>query len=288
MNKAKSLNLCTNCLSSGHQIDTCRSSAYKKCSVKHNSLLHTDAQQQNVDNKTSDKVNVDNRGLGTQALSTFMPTNQVLLSTAIIQVRDSKGNFRPCRALLDSGSQSNFISKHFADNLGLQMTDINMTIVGITKLACKVKSKCELEMHSIHSNFKTTVSCLVVQSICDNAPSTPVGIESLDIPENLPLADPDFHTPKEIDLLIGASLFSQIICVGRITLDPSKPIIQLKSLCNFSQAPEVQDQDENGRFIVSHPLKEPTQGLGNSANQALKRFYNLERRLRQNPKLLDM
>jgi len=37
--------------------------------------------------------------------------NCVLLATAQIKFKDCKGNFHTCRALLDSGSQSNFITE---------------------------------------------------------------------------------------------------------------------------------------------------------------------------------
>lgn len=36
-------------------------------------------------------------------------TNGILLSNAIIRVQDFQGKMQPCRAMLDAGSQANFI-----------------------------------------------------------------------------------------------------------------------------------------------------------------------------------
>lgn len=59
-------------------------------------------------------------------------TPQILLSTAIILVRDNQGFLRECRALLDSGSQSNFITKQFSELLCTKPQAINTKIVGIS------------------------------------------------------------------------------------------------------------------------------------------------------------
>jgi len=46
------------------------------------------------------------------------------------------------------------------------------------------------------------------------------------IPENLQLADPEFHKAQRVDLLIGASLFYELLCVGQINLLPGLPLLQ--------------------------------------------------------------
>ena len=39
------------------------------------------------------------------------PRNHMLLATAIVEVQNKSGHYVPCRALLDSGSQSSFITR---------------------------------------------------------------------------------------------------------------------------------------------------------------------------------
>ncbi|KAJ8948087.1 hypothetical protein NQ318_008438 [Aromia moschata] len=57
-------------------------------------------------------INEPFAGTATQSLTSTVPlTTSVLLSTALIEVSDKYGNFCKCRALLDSGSQTSFISQ---------------------------------------------------------------------------------------------------------------------------------------------------------------------------------
>lgn len=149
----------------------------------------------------------------------------VLLSTALIYVFDKKGNRLLCKAILDSGSQSHFISQQLCDTLDLQQYKSNIAITGINNVVSSVTKKCTVMIQSRTSSFKTNLSCFVMPTIND----TDFGkfnIDSWNIPSNLKLSDPDFHKGGKVDLLIGASLFWELIINGKITLGKNKPIIQ--------------------------------------------------------------
>lgn len=47
-----------------------------------------------------------------------------------------------------------------------------------------------------------------------------------DLPRNLKLADPQFYKSLEVDVLIGAELFWDILCVGQIKASAKHPILQ--------------------------------------------------------------
>ena len=49
-------------------------------------------------------------------------------------------------------------------------------------------------------------------------PSIQLNRAKLEIPKNIFLADPEFHKPAEVDLLIGVKLFYKLLCVGHIEL----------------------------------------------------------------------
>ena len=58
----------------------------------------------------------DARGSSTAEVNTYCsfkgkPRNQILLATAIVEVQNKSGQYVPCRALLDSASQSHFITE---------------------------------------------------------------------------------------------------------------------------------------------------------------------------------
>ncbi|KAJ8911557.1 hypothetical protein NQ315_007938, partial [Exocentrus adspersus] len=74
----------------------------KKCSKKHNTLLHFERTESSVEKSES---NQDNQAAAAVvAHSRDAGETYVLLSTAIVQVSDGRGNVQNCRILLDSGS----------------------------------------------------------------------------------------------------------------------------------------------------------------------------------------
>jgi len=59
---------------------------------------------------------------------------QSLLSTAIVLVRDHNGHYQECRALLDSASQSHFMTKKLCQRLQLSIFKTNHLINGIDQI----------------------------------------------------------------------------------------------------------------------------------------------------------
>jgi len=56
-------------------------------------------------------------------------------------------------------------------------------------------------------------------------PSVPIATD-LNIPEGLPLADPDFRQPGPIDLTLGVKVFSRVITGELLELGPNRPLAQ--------------------------------------------------------------
>jgi hypothetical protein len=95
----------------------------------HNTLLHND---------TSEQLGEINNDVNVLNSSTALPIN-VILSTALVQVQDKAGNFTQLRALLDSGSQSNFITESALKILNLPSYNTNITLSGVNNSHSKVK-----------------------------------------------------------------------------------------------------------------------------------------------------
>lgn len=57
-------------------------------------------------------------------------------------------------------------------------------------------------------------------------PASNLKRDAFEFPRNLKLADPQFHRSLEIDLLIGAGLFWDILCVGQIKASFKHPVLQ--------------------------------------------------------------
>ncbi|XP_072392156.1 uncharacterized protein [Diabrotica undecimpunctata] len=244
---------------------------------------------------------------------------EILLSTALVYMQDNFGNFHECRALLDCGSQSNFIQ-------------------GITKITRAMKGIIQSKTCS----YKVSAFMLVIDKISDNLPAFNLNLEIIDIPKNIMLADSSFGVSKPVELLLGSSIFWQLLCVGQIRLGKDKPILQKTKLgwvvsgpvrtidkgvhfsgmvsCDFSalslneqmeqfwkieeldihkKSLSVEDKycqelfnstttkDLHGRYIVQLPLREDITKLGDSYSTAMKRFQNLEKKLSNNLSLRE-
>ncbi|XP_011882106.1 PREDICTED: uncharacterized protein LOC105569897, partial [Vollenhovia emeryi] len=46
------------------------------------------------------------------------------------------------------------------------------------------------------------------------------------LPHNLNLADPQFNVSSKIDILLGAEIFWELLCVGQVKSSPSHPTLQ--------------------------------------------------------------
>jgi hypothetical protein len=117
-------NLCKNCLRPNHSTADCRSKfKCKYCHQNHNSLLHQqdvvlNSIEQGTCNLATPRVNELKKGNG--------PHKVVLLSTALIYVKNNKNKLHECRALLDVGSQTSIITESLAKKLNLNLSNNNI------------------------------------------------------------------------------------------------------------------------------------------------------------------
>jgi hypothetical protein len=229
----KKLNLCLNCLKANHYTNNCKWSGCRKCHKKHNTLLHLDQKSNDEPeakiSQSPRESNNSDQNLNSNIVSNHSCTNtissQILLATVCLQVRDKSGQFRNCRALLDSGSQCNLISNGCCKKLGL-LTKINSAIIGINQCKSQVQYKTDINLISNYMQFETQISCLVMGKVTENLPSSGFDPVHLNIPENIQLADPLFNQKSEIDLLLGSDIFWNLLCIGQIKLGKNKPTLQ--------------------------------------------------------------
>lgn len=215
----KKYKLCMNCLRQGHPASECRMGPCRECKKRHNSLLHTPATDNN-----SYAVAVDER----ESVSNFSNhvSNQVILSTAIVEVSNPLTSQKvKVRALLDCGSQSSFVSKWLKDKLSLNSTQINpLKVIGIgNNCSNNVVECCNLKINSLNSNFNTFLSCYVLPELTGCIPKVKINVVSLNLPKEVPLADPTFYQPALIDILIGADMFWDVLKSEQRSLGVNNP-----------------------------------------------------------------
>lgn len=147
LSKVKERHLCFNCLKRGHRVGHCRSRmcTVSGCGKKHHTLLHQEeappSQKLIPEEKVSESKkevavsqlgsSISNVSCSSVLMAAHHEKKQVILSTAIVQVKNFKEMYHPCRVLLDSGSQSNFLSEHIVNVLRLKREAVQIPIVGI-------------------------------------------------------------------------------------------------------------------------------------------------------------
>lgn len=245
--KISALNLCSNCFRSGHQPYQCRLSGCRVCQRKHNTLLHKQTSLQHTHDQAASITNLSKRndtnqidkpniadGCKDVAASpspsnsvsmSAVSTNQALLSTALVKVTSNNKTF-VLRALLDCGSQSSFISVRAQREIGsYKNRDCYQCVSGLGNTVINVTEYCNIHLKSLHNSFNKAVKCFVLPYITDKLPHASVLVHELGIPKYIQLADPKFYQPSDIDLLLGADVFWDILKTSRLNLGPQRPIL---------------------------------------------------------------
>jgi len=144
-----------------------------------------------------------------------------MLATAIVCVKNSSGVFVPFRAILDSVYQINFVTSRFANQLQLKS---HRSSISISALASNKSDY--IFAQSRNANYSASVATAVNQLITDYHPLLDLNASDWKIPENLELADYLFYKSERIDLLIGATLFFELLFIGQICLGNNLLVLQ--------------------------------------------------------------
>lgn len=70
------------------------------------------------------------------------------------------------------------------------------------------------------------MTCLVVNTITQVLPSKTINVKNIQIPQDIELADPQFHQSSDIDILLGAEVLFELMCLNKIKLAKDQPVWQ--------------------------------------------------------------
>lgn len=286
LDKVKVLKLCLNCLRQGHADNVCRLGPCRSCGVRRNSLLHdheTTAPSAQPVPSTSNVLlhalpqpDIQGQPPGpTQDITlSAIQSNCVLLSTALIHVTDNNGKYHKVRAILDSGSTSSFITESLCAKLNLPTSSTSTVVEGLnSQISCLTKC-CDVPISSLFNNYSESVSCHVVPRITQLIPTTKVDVSTLNIPPHITLADPNFHIPAPVDMLLGADIFWTILGSQNISLGKNKPTLN-KSKLGFLIAGPVSTQRSKITNTV-HCNHLILQNNDDQLHNKLSKFFELE------------
>ncbi|XP_062704113.1 uncharacterized protein LOC134286509 [Aedes albopictus] len=277
---AKKHGLCINCLKGTHQAENCSSGSCKSCGKKHHSLLHLPplSSAPGPQPGTSSNKSAEANTSQSCQMSHFVPNrvessppeelavapppvsaevitqprqSTVILSTAVIKVKDADNQYVLARALLDSGSQPSFISEALCQKLCLKRTKLNSPVSGIGQSVVNVRYAVTLSLTSRFETFTAKMDSLVLQKL------------------------PQFNISQGVDIIIGAALFFDLLEHDLISLASGYPTLQKTVLGYISTVA----RDNTGRYVVRLPFKEEkVPMLGDSHTAALRRFQQMEKR----------
>lgn len=250
----KANNLCINCLGGGHRVSVCGSNSLcKKCNSKHHTLLcFRDSSAVNnsfvsctlgappaqaADDAGNTFVAFD-RSAGTDdvTLCALSDNNKnkllprgpttILLATARIIVVDSYGIEHSVRAMLDSASQSNFISRDCCQRLGFNVNPSTACSVvkGIGGSIKPIQGSVNIKFFSrFDRNINFDMESLVVDKITERLPTVAVDVARLSNFQNIPLADDTYSVSGPIEVLVGASIFPHLLLSHKVQGQSSHP-----------------------------------------------------------------
>lgn len=287
--RAKELKLCTNCLRKGHEEKRCTLGPCKLCSKKHHTLLHFEDKKkptQSASSSYSECVVLPTSQLGSEP-STSKQENitlscthqsQVLLSTAIIGVTDNDGNLHKVRALIDNGSTSSFITEQLHSKLKLSHKTTHVSIQGLYNQHSQVTKRCNVNILSLSdSNYRKKISCFIVPHITQMLPTHKINTHSFNIPSHVHLADPSFHTPSEVQILLGADLFWEILGSNHISLGKNRPTLNETKfgwLVSGTVHTQPSHSNSNNHSCNIHSHSSDTSGATHSFNSNNSHSFN--------------
>jgi len=228
--------LCFNCFAPTHMATVCKSLyGCRICRRRHNTLLHFDKVPEPQQTTERERTTTETSNVSAAAFTlNRLEQNYTFLATAVVLVTDRRRNQRKCRALLDSGSQVNFISGNLAKSLQLECKRSNLPVGGIGASQVRAVSYVEVSVQSRLSGYCVKLVCYVLPTIVNNLQSCETPKEGWQIPDDLmsQLADPSFQNPGTVDLLIGGGVFFDVFSttVPRIPLNVKNVVLNFSNL----------------------------------------------------------
>ena len=204
---------------------------------KHHTLVHRDTSSHVVasvvaasniplSNDPNPVVNIV--AATTNSVSSDIPrAPNCLVMTSKVVVKGPDWRSMITRALLDSGASMSMLSNKVAQTLQLPRHATNITFSGAQATPLQVSqaitqvSLCL--MHSHHPILSITAA-IVPRVTCDLPLQGATHVRDMPHIRSLSMADPTFHLPGRVDLLLGCDIISEIMLRDRINGPKDAPM----------------------------------------------------------------
>ncbi|XP_076635448.1 uncharacterized protein LOC143348736 [Colletes latitarsis] len=147
----------------------------------------------------------------------------------MVEVYDKERRAIECRTLIDTCSSANFMTEALAAKLKLPLESCTVKIEVLNQEDTTTNNLLTATVKSRTSNFKRTLKFFTVPRIANRIPDQQIDRTRIPIPKNVKLADPQFHRPAPVDMLISAGPTMASLSIGQLNLssnDQSDLILQ--------------------------------------------------------------
>lgn len=286
----KEKNLCFNCLSNSHQSMNCTSkSRCKTCQKAHHSMLHFDSLIKSVRSQESSNLSSDvppfvphNMMKKVHQQSTHATTSVpakaftasccTLLSTVLVNVIDKYGNLQSCRALLDSGSDTNFLTTQCAKKLKLDLKEACVMLTGINEKTTIIRHSAEATISSHYGPYERNLKFSVLPNITGELPGQTIDVRRFNIPNGHLLADPQFHQSSKVEILLNADVFYDVLLGEKFRLTEGPMLIHSKFGWIVGGSIKNVHKNPASTFLSCFSRSEPTEGI----DEKLEKFFEAE------------
>ncbi|XP_062542023.1 uncharacterized protein LOC134210014 [Armigeres subalbatus] len=228
---------CWNCFRTGHNARSCSSKfSCRTCRDRHHTLLHDPIQTVEssaapaVMSKPHDVMSnsallaIPGPSSASQQVSISVQSQASTVLLQTLKVVDDHGKAFEARALLDSGSMSNFMSSELANLLAISQSKVDVSVEGIGQSHRKLHRAIAATVCSRVGTFSTKLHFFVIDHPTANLPTIEVKLSSCKLPK-VELADPLFYAPNKIDLVIGGEVYWDLHTGKKVSLGPGLPYL---------------------------------------------------------------
>ena len=235
--KAKSL--CINCLGVGHLAGACKSSyRCRDCGQAHHTSVHQE-------NQPSQQV--------TSTLSESEQLPDALLQTAEVLLKGPGGEVR-ARALLDSAAGLSLITSRITKILELPLHPRKTALTTLQdSKVLRSEHLTEVTLSPIHQPLNLRCRPAVLKSVISNTPIRPFDpVDKFPHLWGLRLADPTYHIPGHIDILLGADVWLKLQGKRPPVVNNDSPVGAVDTIFGWVVTGTAPDPDQQQRVPVYH------------------------------------
>nr|CAI5857749.1 unnamed protein product [Callosobruchus analis] len=120
---------------------------------------------------------------------------------------------------------SNFVTKEFAKQLDLKITDVTIEVEGVNRTASQIFEKIEATISSIDHRYKIRENFYIIDKITNDLPITSFEKSLVKIPDGIKLADEHFNVSSPVQMLLGADVYYRAVRIGQIKESRNDPVI---------------------------------------------------------------